>query len=764
MTESKTCSHDSRNKCSFTIIEGQMCIDMGDEMYIPCDIEKDGYTVNLAKLKEDNAYFELEDLTRESLEQSIEAGKEYYSDGSFDEVDLVVEYQGYVIYSTLEDGGFRYGAVRNKSCLINPKGEILFTSQDSTLYFHKSDDSSITLLFDDREYFYKKQVLVINRSTQNLMEEVTPVENSTLSIVKRGFMYGVANNDSEQLLPIEYDRISIVGNIVYSEKKTKGWLLYKAQSVLGEFYLGNGGYYYTMEPFASDFVILHRYASGDIAMVVDQKGRVIFNHVDDIQEFDSLFLVYLVRYMNYEDYFEEDDDTMRGKCALYDKNLNQLYPDEFMETMAYCENSVFIGRKGHKHIIYDAQGKKLFTTDKYDAIRRFHDNLAIVERVGSYGVIDTNGKEVVPCIHDKITDFKEGIATTIKYGKVIELYKDGSMQKVLWGKVTPCDVSDEVVFCHIIDNRLQFLTRDGDCINDYLLGDENEVIVIAFDSGCYSIYHELSGKPDGTLLIVDKSGEILTWRTSSSFCRLSSKCVLCGTDTIIPQQKRTNGLTCVERRESSDIFLISENGIEGEYISSYNESIHFTRKDDSHMIIDSNANCLWSVPCSMNVLSTGVGSFKVYCFQNYYDEKEAREKTKIGIWYSDSRQVTTRISSCAASIQIGIIQFSSRGDYMVIPSTRISGYTITREDMHLIVLNRNDNITIDDSFGEARIVSISYDTVLVAQYYTDIVRTWNYGWDEAEYDEITRKAGYVLLSLDGRKRKEGADANSLTFE
>ena len=84
--------------------------------------------------------------------------------------------------------------------------------------------------------------------------------------------------------------------------------------------------------------------------------------------------------------------------------------------------------------------------------------------------------------------------------------------------------------------------------------------------------------------------------------------------------------------------------------------------------------------------------------------------------------------------------------------------------MHLIVLNRNDNITIDDSFGEARIVSISYDTVLVAQYYTDIVRTWNYGWDEAEYDEITRKAGYVLLSLDGRKRKEGADANSLTFE
>lgn len=58
-------------------------------------------------------------------------------------------------------------------------------------------------------------------------------------------------------------------------------------------------------------------------------------------------------------------------------------------------------------------------SSKYDKVREFSEGLAVVELDGLYGVIDKNGKEIVPALYQEIKDFSEGLAVVKlndKYG------------------------------------------------------------------------------------------------------------------------------------------------------------------------------------------------------------------------------------------------------------------------------------------------------------------------------------------------------------
>lgn len=77
---------------------------------------------------------------------------------------------------------------------------------------------------------------------------------------------------------------------------------------------------------------------------------------------------------------------------------NQEHPDEFL----FCP------------ITGDKIGTTLTYTNgslhEYDAIDSFYEGRAIVCKDGRYGVIDINGKEIVPCTYSKILRYSEGLA------------------------------------------------------------------------------------------------------------------------------------------------------------------------------------------------------------------------------------------------------------------------------------------------------------------------------------------------------------------
>lgn len=51
---------------------------------------------------------------------------------------------------------------------------------------------------------------------------------------------------------------------------------------------------------------------------------------------------------------------------------------------------------------------------KYNSLSDFKDGFAVVEKGEKWGVIDTEGKEVVPCVYDLVASFYEELAAVCK--------------------------------------------------------------------------------------------------------------------------------------------------------------------------------------------------------------------------------------------------------------------------------------------------------------------------------------------------------------
>ena len=118
------------------------------------------------------------------------------------------------------------------------------------------------------------------------------------------------------------------------------------------------------------------------------------------------------------------DDNLYG---LYDLNGNQVLPHVFERIDGfYCGRAIV--EKNGKYGVIDKTGKELFYTD-YGSIDRFSNNYALVytrrkDDETKVGIIDTNGKAVIPAIYqslEHIYNVSEGMAVmgqNRKYGFV----------------------------------------------------------------------------------------------------------------------------------------------------------------------------------------------------------------------------------------------------------------------------------------------------------------------------------------------------------
>ena len=764
--------------CLFITREYQSYLDNG--MNLPCIVHEQSFQIDIDELKKICSYLQLEDLSSYSIAKMQSFGRtEYDGYEQYDEEDIIIEYQGYYIYSKAKDAEYIGEQKRSMSCVINPDGNIIYTSYRSTLSFISSDAHTIELEVENDYDYLNRERLVIDKSSKTIIENYTRVDDSDLLIVTKGFQHGVANNKKDILIPIEYNKITIIGKFVYAETSSNCILWHVNKGIIKQIFFDKRKdlYYqdYQISSISDNFVRFNKQYNSKygIDMILKPSGDVLFYQIENINKFGGLYVISLMENVEHEMLIDEDDryylyNTSKHKKALFNDKLEPLYPDEFFECIVHCKEGLFIGNNRNNYVVFDIHGQKLFSTNYYDRIHDFHESLAIVERDGKYGVVDASGKEIVPCIHTQISDFKDGKASMEKYGTKIEIYKDGSMQKLLWGKV------NDNVFCHIVNNKLLFVDEYDNVIDNYLSNKENDLLLVAYTEGSYQMYDEdIHDNIPGKLFFIDKSGLIKAHKPNNRLLRISSSCILYGADSLSNQYVSRNSLCHIGKECGySQCHFITIDGLESEYLSSICEQYHFILQEGVYKMVDNNLHVLWEANAHLNIQSTGVDSFKLVCFSNYEEQSNhnddndyyQNDKTLIQVWDSETHHTKSAIASCSCYFDSEIVKFSNDGDYMIIPIIRHVGYSVKREELHLVVLDKDVNITIDEDFGYAKIKKIYTDKILLANFYTDIRESWNYYSEESSYDEITVNDGYTLMSLTGERLGEGRDSQYIIIE
>ena len=99
-----------------------------------------------------------------------------------------------------------------------------------------------------------------------------------------------------------------------------------------------------------------------------------------------------------------------------DKKLWKLLERHGYEVIGYWDDDLGIVRLNGKWGMINTEGKVVIPL-KYDCVDYFSEGLAYVKLNGKYGFVDTTGKVVIPLKYDSVGKFDEGLASVFLNGK-----------------------------------------------------------------------------------------------------------------------------------------------------------------------------------------------------------------------------------------------------------------------------------------------------------------------------------------------------------
>lgn len=305
-------------------------------------------------------------------------------------------------------------------------------------------------------------------------------------LVKLNGKWGVVNENNQIILPIEYDDIR--HNLIQKNGKWGCFNIRQEKWVIPILYdkLVRGSEY---------FKILVENKWG----IINTKNEMMVEPLyDDILVF--------------QDHCRIKKD---GKWGLIGLNNNQMMIAPIFENLE-IRSFYQIARNGKKSALIDKTGK-LLTAFEYDVINSWNKTLLIVYRGTKSGLINSNGKEVLPIIYDKIyrpsNDWRPNKRREKKFG-VLE--KDGKMGLIdTKGKVVlPAWYQDiknqsmeqEKIFAVKINNKWGYVNKKSDIIipcqyDDAFPFNEEEIAKI-----------NLAGKSGW----IDKKGRIVQWENKTN--------------------------------------------------------------------------------------------------------------------------------------------------------------------------------------------------------------------------------------------------------
>lgn len=214
------------------------------------------------------------------------------------------------------------------------------------------------------------------------------------------------------------------------------------------------------------------------------------------------------------------DKKLLMRIGFIDTSGNIIAPFIYDDAYVFSEGKYFVSSGGSK-IIIDAFGKALFDVSKYDTVAPITDGYSIVVTNEKYGMIDEDGKELLPCEYDYIHEMcgvihalkggayqcfdKEGKPVNVKIYdeyhtgwsyEITKVKKDGKYGVInnSYEEILPC-IYDDVQIC---DNDIVAVFEEGwKYIN---LNDESNSYYYAgsfpykFSDGLALVYSEEEGK------------------------------------------------------------------------------------------------------------------------------------------------------------------------------------------------------------------------------------------------------------------------------
>lgn len=165
-------------------------------------------------------------------------------------------------------------------------------------------------------------------------------------------------------------------------------------------------------------------------------------------------------------YFTMSKDNIIKK-VLHEEPIVKLTPEFCKAVRKYnClfdfENGFASVQNGEKWGAINTEGKEVVPCI-YDKVNSFHDELAAVCKNDKWGYVNTKGELVIPCIYEYANDFSDGLAAVRKNGKEGFVNKKGEV-------AIPLKFED----CGIFSEGLAYA---GDKTGNYFINTDGEKVI-----------------------------------------------------------------------------------------------------------------------------------------------------------------------------------------------------------------------------------------------------------------------------------------------
>lgn len=270
-------------------------------------------------------------------------------------------------------------------------------------------------------------------------------------------MYGLVKAGGEILIPLEYESLSYLTDVIEVRKNGKsGYIDINGKIII---------------PIEYDFIstsyegVLTAEKNGK-RMLIDKSGRCITKHL-----YDELYNSNPEDFINFGRTFHNGLQYAKreGKAGCVNKHGEEVIPCTH-EMLSDLFSIVIAATKGGKTAFYDYTGRQL-TSYKYDDYVLFYDGYSIVKENGKYGCLYPNGTEFIPCKYDAIRyagEIREQW-NSLFVGNSVAVEKDG--------KTGFCDITGKEVIAPTYD-RLPEELSDENTVNYIIVKKEGKYGVV----------------------------------------------------------------------------------------------------------------------------------------------------------------------------------------------------------------------------------------------------------------------------------------------
>lgn len=325
---------------------------------------------------------------------------------------------GYIVSVTTNEG-YRYGYMDNKQKqILKPE----YASVIRLLQVEPTQDIYLAVVKNGQVGVVKNTKEVIEYKYQDIEYNT---QNQTFTVERNG-KFGVCNLEGKIIVPVEYDNISITGLYIQATKAEETELFNinaekVEDAVYNEIYTTqNENYCITVDKSGKygiiksnkDILVDNKYSyvehlQDDFFVAVREDGKIGIINAQGTQMVEFLY-----------DVIQKIEGTNVIEAKILQEDTTDLYAKD-MNKVVHTKNARVSVKDGYVHVLseekqyLDLNGNKVS-----DAIALRENEILAVKKEGKWGFANRQGKIVVECKYEEVTQVNEyGFAAVKKEGK-----------------------------------------------------------------------------------------------------------------------------------------------------------------------------------------------------------------------------------------------------------------------------------------------------------------------------------------------------------